>query len=78
MYILCLVMRVLCLYAFKLLSGFFGQGLALLGEDRLATLRYISASCCAARTILSKTLSVWHYSILQVARECRKLITAVI
>jgi len=38
MSILCVVVNVLCIYASKLLSDFFGQGLAFFGEDRLATL----------------------------------------
>jgi len=42
MSILCVVVHVLCVYASKLLSGFFcfflGQGLAFFGENRLASL----------------------------------------
>jgi len=38
MSILCLVMHVLCVYVLKLLSVFFGQGLAFFDENRLVTL----------------------------------------
>jgi len=39
MSILCLVMHVLCVYAVKLLSGFFGTRSGFFGENRLATLQ---------------------------------------
>ena len=59
MSILCLVMYVLCIYAVKLLSGFFGTRSGFFGENRLATL----VSSSTLKTISGKLLKTGYVKL---------------
>jgi len=61
MYILCLVMHILFVYALNYYLAFLGgQGLAFFGEDRLATLlgTYFLKSCA-----VDGVICIWHESL---------------
>ena len=69
MSILCVVVHVLCLYASKLLSGFFGTRSGIFGEGRLATLLPRLARFDLANRGVRKPVKVHTYARLFVFDE---------